>query len=543
MNFGSPTRRSVASLNSERTLSPPCTEIARGRRMTCDSRPPGLLDRSHRLAPVAHTHALERPLPHNREAERSILGAILLDNNALNAAVEKLRSEDYFLSQHRQIFECMIQLAAKQVPIDTVTVMEHLEGFGQLEAAGGVAYLSQLADGLPRGTNVEHYARIVKEKAVLRSMADAADALRDACLTPGEPIEPALARIREFLSGPVIEAGQKRIAFKTAADLASGGDQETHWIVCGVVAVGAISGLDAKVKAGKTTLVLDMVSNTLDGTPFLGLPTAKTPVVYLTEQPLVSFRPAIERARLLGREDFVFLTFAETRGLAWPQVASEAAKECARVGASLLVVDTLSQFAGLTGDRENNAGDALEAMLPLQHAATQGIAILVTRHERKSGGDVGDSGRGSSAFAGVVDIVLSLRRPEGKSPKNRRLLQSLSRFSETPAELLVELAETGYLSLGGRQETAFKEAKDAIFAIAPKLEPDAADIMELARGTGIARPTAQRAIDALVRDGLLVRVGKGKRGSPYRYFLAEIPFCSTPNVGVEKNEKILGGAN
>jgi DnaB helicase-like protein/AAA domain-containing protein len=511
--------------------------------MTCDSRPPGLLDRSHRLAPVAHTHALERPLPHNREAERSILGAILLDNNALNAAVEKLRSEDYFLSQHRQIFECMIQLAAKQVPIDTVTVMEHLEGFGQLEAAGGVAYLSQLADGLPRGTNVEHYARIVKEKAVLRSMADAADALRDACLTPGEPIEPALARIREFLSGPVIEAGQKRIAFKTAADLASGGDQETHWIVCGVVAVGAISGLDAKVKAGKTTLVLDMVSNTLDGTPFLGLPTAKTPVVYLTEQPLVSFRPAIERARLLGREDFVFLTFAETRGLAWPQVASEAAKECARVGASLLVVDTLSQFAGLTGDRENNAGDALEAMLPLQHAATQGIAILVTRHERKSGGDVGDSGRGSSAFAGVVDIVLSLRRPEGKSPKNRRLLQSLSRFSETPAELLVELAETGYLSLGGRQETAFKEAKDAIFAIAPKLEPDAADIMELARGTGIARPTAQRAIDALVRDGLLVRVGKGKRGSPYRYFLAEIPFCSTPNVGVEKNEKILGGAN
>src|ERR1700680_5143578 len=114
---------------------------------------------------MASDTALERPLPHNLEAERSILGAILLDNHALNTAVEKLRSEDFFLPQHRHIFDGMVQLGEKQQAIDTVTLMEDLSRTGRLEAAGGVPYLSQLADGLPRVTNVEHYARSVTEKA------------------------------------------------------------------------------------------------------------------------------------------------------------------------------------------------------------------------------------------------------------------------------------------------------------------------------------------------------------------------------------------
>ncbi len=100
---------------------------------------------------MATDTTLERPLPHNLEAERSILGAILLDNHALNAAVEKLRADDFFLPQHRQIFERIIHLGETQQAIDSVTLMEDLSRGGKLEAAGGVAYLSQLADGLGRG--------------------------------------------------------------------------------------------------------------------------------------------------------------------------------------------------------------------------------------------------------------------------------------------------------------------------------------------------------------------------------------------------------
>jgi replicative DNA helicase len=143
---------------------------------------------------MASEVTLERPLPHNLEAERSILGAVLLDNHALNAAVETLRSEDFFLSQNRLIFERMIQLGEKQQPIDTVTLVEELVRKGQLEAAGGISYVSQLMDGLPRVTNVEHYARIVKEKAILRSLIHSAAAIQEQALAAGDDADMILDR-------------------------------------------------------------------------------------------------------------------------------------------------------------------------------------------------------------------------------------------------------------------------------------------------------------------------------------------------------------
>ncbi|MGA2509327.1 MAG: replicative DNA helicase [Candidatus Acidiferrales bacterium] len=143
---------------------------------------------------MATDTTIERPLPHNLEAERSILGAVLLDNHALNAAVERLRSEDFFLPQHRHIFERMVQLGEKQQAIDTITLMEDLVRSGNLEAAGGVAYLSQLADGLPRVTNVDHYARIVKEKAILRTLIYSAGVIQEQALAAGDDADVILDR-------------------------------------------------------------------------------------------------------------------------------------------------------------------------------------------------------------------------------------------------------------------------------------------------------------------------------------------------------------
>jgi replicative DNA helicase len=143
---------------------------------------------------MASDTTLERPLPQNLEAERSILGAVLLDNHALNAAVQVLRSEDFFLPQHRHIFERMVQLSEKQQAIDTITLMEDLNRRGDLEAAGGVAYLSQLADGLPRVTNVDHYARIVKEKSILRSLIHSTSAIQEQALAAGDDADVILDR-------------------------------------------------------------------------------------------------------------------------------------------------------------------------------------------------------------------------------------------------------------------------------------------------------------------------------------------------------------
>src|SRR5438477_555863 len=116
---------------------------------------------------------LERPLPQNLDAERSILGAILLDNHALNAAIENLKPEDFFLEQHRRVFNQMIALGESQQAIDLVTLTESLHRVGELESSGGAPYLAALADGMPRVSNIEHYARIVREKAPLRNLIHA----------------------------------------------------------------------------------------------------------------------------------------------------------------------------------------------------------------------------------------------------------------------------------------------------------------------------------------------------------------------------------
>jgi replicative DNA helicase len=122
---------------------------------------------------MAATVPLEKPLPNNLDAERAVLGTVILDNHALNTAVANLRPEDFFLEQHRRVFTQMITLGESQQAIDLVTLSDALHRRGDLEAAGGAPYLASLADGLPRVTNVEHYARIVKEKALLRNLIHA----------------------------------------------------------------------------------------------------------------------------------------------------------------------------------------------------------------------------------------------------------------------------------------------------------------------------------------------------------------------------------
>src|SRR5688572_775182 len=114
--------------------------------------------------------APERTLPHNLEAEKSVLGAILIHNEAFNHAAELIDSRDFFRDAHRRIFDKMVALAERNNAIDLVTLKEELGRAGEIDEVGGPAYLAALVDGVPRTTNVEHYARIIKEKATLRNL-------------------------------------------------------------------------------------------------------------------------------------------------------------------------------------------------------------------------------------------------------------------------------------------------------------------------------------------------------------------------------------
>jgi len=115
-------------------------------------------------------------LPANIEAERSILGAVLLDNLAYNQAAEHLKSEDFLLDSHRRIYARMVDLAESSRSIDLITLAEELGRHSELESIGGAAYISGLLDGVPDRPSIEHYIKIVRDKALLRSLIHAATA-------------------------------------------------------------------------------------------------------------------------------------------------------------------------------------------------------------------------------------------------------------------------------------------------------------------------------------------------------------------------------
>jgi len=114
-------------------------------------------------------------LPANVEAERSILGAVLLDNFAYNQAAEHLRIEDFSLDSHRRIYSRMVDLAESSRPIDMITLIEELDRHKDLQAIGDVAYVSSLVEGVPDRPSIEHYVKIVRDKAMLRGLISAAN--------------------------------------------------------------------------------------------------------------------------------------------------------------------------------------------------------------------------------------------------------------------------------------------------------------------------------------------------------------------------------
>ena len=208
--------------------------------------------------------ALERPLPQNTDAERSVLGAILLDNHTLNVALEKLKPEDFFDDRHRRIFNHMIQLGQQQRSIDLVTLTDDLRCGSDLEASGGAAYVAQLVDGVPRVSNLEHYARIVKEKSLLRSIAYSMHAIKEAAIEGTEDSADIADRARLALA--TLDASRQHSwremfhtyqEFENAAPLTFSikGFLQNN----GATLIGGLSG------HGKTLLMLSMVKALLSG--------------------------------------------------------------------------------------------------------------------------------------------------------------------------------------------------------------------------------------------------------------------------------------
>ncbi len=145
--------------------------------------------------------SLTETLPHSNEAERSVLGAVLLDNRLYHRARELLTAESFYSGRHQKIFRALETLIEGGAALDLVTVKDELERSRHLESCGGPAYLAALVEGVPRSANVEHYARIVKEKEVLRQLIQASQMIASSALDASETTEQILDAAEKAIFG------------------------------------------------------------------------------------------------------------------------------------------------------------------------------------------------------------------------------------------------------------------------------------------------------------------------------------------------------
>ncbi len=392
---------------------------------------------------------LERPLPQNLEAERSILGAILLDNHALNAAIENLKPEDFFLEQHRRVFNQMIALGENQQAIDLVTLTESLHRVGELESSGGAPYLAALADGMPRVSNVEHYARIVREKALLRNLIHATHNIQQRALEGEDGADTILDNAESSifaLAEDRVKAGLipvkdiVRDNFERLEKIFREGKSITGVSTGYAELDKLLSGLQpsellilaARPSQGKTALALNFAENISirAGSPvaFFSLEMSKESLLQRLVASVAQIDAHKFRSGHLSREDWRRMTEAlgtisnaplwidDAGSTSVLEIGAKARRLKREKGLSLVVVDYLQLITGRGrfGNRQEEVSSISRALKGLAKELQIPVLVLsqLTRApEREERGPQLSDLRESGAIEQDADVVMFIYRP------------------------------------------------------------------------------------------------------------------------------------
>ena len=183
--------------------------------------PLDLEDDAFAPAPSADPQVAQlRVPPHSMESESSVLGGLLLDNNAWDRVGDLLGEGDFYRHEHKLIFEAISKLINASKPADVITVYEHLQGMGKAEEIGGLMYLNQLAQYVPSASNIRRYAEIVRERAILRKLVTASDEIATNAFNPqGKTVERVLDEAEQKIMAIGEEGARNKQGFQSLDSL------------------------------------------------------------------------------------------------------------------------------------------------------------------------------------------------------------------------------------------------------------------------------------------------------------------------------------
>jgi replicative DNA helicase len=402
--------------------------------------------------------SLEKTLPNNLEAERSILGAILLDDKALLNVFEILKPQDFYLDSHRRVFEKMLLLMNSSRAIDLVTLKEELQRASELESVGGAAYLAALTDGLPRVLNIEFYAQIIKEKSTLRRLIQVSNETMARSYKDEEPAQEVLQAMEKAIfdiAGQHFHTGLANIApvvsdvFKQIEELSNQKTAVTG-LETGFVDLDRMTAgfhpsdliiVAARPGLGKTSFCLNIAEHAAikhkKAIAIFSLEMSKEQLV----KRLLCSESRIDASRIntgfLNKDDWNRLSRAsgdlsetrifidDTANLTVPELRSKARRLSLEHGLDLIVVDYLQLMSGSTQRYENRTqeisqisrglkGIAKELSVPVIAASqlSRAVESRTGEHRKPQLSDLRESG----SIEQDADLVMFIYREDMVNP-------------------------------------------------------------------------------------------------------------------------------
>lgn len=318
---------------------------------------------------------------------------------------------------------------------------------------------------------------------------------------------------------------------------------EDRWLWHGCIARGGITQLSALWKAGKSTLIAHLLRSLEAEGDFCGRQVRPARVLYVTEEPQDIWADRRDELALHDHIRFQVRPFpAKPFQDRWGEFFCHLKAIYAADPYDLLVFDTISELWPVRD--ENDAARVQQALQPLKTLPRE-VAVLIVHHLRKGDGTEFTAARGSGAFSAFVDILLELRRynPGDKTCK-RRVITGEGRYNEVPKEFVVELRDGQYVAIGDKCEAATRDLRQVLLSVLPAEAPGMTydEVAEAWPGeTSPKRQTLLAALHAGAERGDWRQEGKGRRGSPWRWWIYDgskpFPVLSPYRDGTENGNE------
>jgi len=477
--------------------------------------------------------SLNRTKPHNLEYERAVLGGILLDNENISIATSNLKATDFYDERHRMIFTAILSLVDQKKPVDALILKDELQGSQGLDKWGGPQYLVSLTDGFALAMNVQHYAEVVREKAMLRRLIEYSSNLMMECYEnntlPHKILEKCRGRLSEFesqLSCSDSFIPPEYWQFLDVADISDWDCESLEWIIEGVVAKGNLVLVAGMTQTGKTLLWLYMTLLMLCGGKLFG----RLPVNPVRKALYVTLEDPPRRIRdriLEMRGDFEIepgqfnVYFAHGLAISDPNYFAHLRDLIIKNKYDLVVIDTYQKATpGISSFNDEQQSEILHRLSNLTREL--GVTIIVLDHIRKtlSGKKRNqitvDDIKGTGGKAQNADCYILMER-EGSNLK----FQAFSKDSDRPVGFLLKVSPEGsteekFTYAGDLEEFATQakqmaaKKKQAIIEAMTDLEWTSTG--EISKKTGIPVATVRRRMNDLIDDGKVRHNGaKGKQ--------------------------------